>query len=49
MLQGKTEFRGMSERQSCLQQAEREITRWLLEGPEHAFFEGMGGQIVCAD
>ena len=39
----------MSERQSCLQQAEREIARWLLEGPEHAFFAGMGGQIVCAD
>lgn len=39
----------MSERMSCLQQAEREIARALLEGPEHAFFEGLGKNIVCAD
>ena len=39
----------MSERMSCLQLAEREIARALLEGPEHAFFEGLGKNIVCAD
>lgn len=39
----------MSERTSSLQMAEREIARALLEGPEHAFFEGLGKNIVCAD
>lgn len=39
----------MSERTSCFQQAEREIVRGLLEGPEHDFFAGLGKHIVCAD
>lgn len=39
----------MSERTSILQQAEREIARWLLEGPERDFFAGLGKHIVCAD
>lgn len=39
----------MSERTSSLQVAEREIARFLLEGPERDFFEGWGKNIVCAD
>ena len=39
----------MSERTSSLQMAEREIAQFLLEGPERAFFEGWGKNIVCAD